>query len=359
MQIPEKKFLHIILIVLMLAFPFKVFSQEAGSCAEKLKNAQALFSRGQVEQVPSMLSECMKSGFSREEYLDAYKLLIQSYLFEDKLEKADSAMLEFLKKNPEYELSPTDHSSFVHLFGNFIVKPVVQVSFHFGTNIPFVTSITDRGVSGVPGDSKYSSGFLNLFASLEAKFELNKKMEVNFEPGFSQLSFTNVGDYNNIINNDEILKVGVTTYKESQKRIELPVSITYNFRKFGKFTPYGRLGVGPALSLSSTATAEYIPTAPNDPVHTGSEINMKASRISLDFFTQAGAGVKYKTRGGYLFSELRSNFGFLYQAIGNGSTPEEQELSGFYYYTDDDFHLNTMNLTFGYTHIFYKPSKRQ
>ncbi len=358
MQFRVQYLLRLYVIGLLLTFPFTGYSQDAGSCAEKLKNAQALFARGQVEQVPSMLSECMKSGFTREEYLDAYKLLIQSYLFEDKLEKADSAMLEFLKINPEYELSPTDHSSFVHLFGNFIVKPVVQLSFHFGTNIPFITSITDKSVSGVPGDSKYSSGFVNLFASLEAKFELSKKLEINFEPGYSQLSFTNTGDYNNLINNDEIITVGVTTYQENQKRIELPVSVTYNFKKFSKFTPYGRFGVGPALSLSSFATAEYIPTAINDQMITGSEIDIRASRISMDIFAQVGAGVKYKTRGGYLFTELRSNMGFLFQPIGTGFTPEEQELAGRYY-TDDDFHLNAMNFTIGYTQIFYKPSKRQ
>lgn len=355
MQFPVKVILHVILTGLMFVLPFRVYSQEAGSCAENLKNAQALFARGQVEQVPSMLSECMKSGFSREEYLDAYKLLIQSYLFEDKLEKADSAMLEFLKKNPEYELSPTDHSSFVHLFGNFVVKPVVQVSFHFGTNIPFLTFITDRYVTGVPGVSKHTSGLINLYASLETKFELNKKIELNFEPGYSILSFTNADDYNDIVN-DKVIKVGETTYTESQKRIEMPVSATYNFKRFGKFTPYGRFGVGPAITLKSSATAIYKPTS--DDAVSGPEINRKTSRISLDIFTQTGAGVKYKTRGGYLFTELRSNFGFIYQAIGDGSSAEDQELSVTYHYTDDDFHLNTLNFTVGYTQIFYKPSKR-
>ncbi|MBK7131726.1 MAG: hypothetical protein IPH69_02575 [Bacteroidales bacterium] len=355
MQFPVKVILHVILTGLMFVLPFRVYSQEAGSCAENLKNAQALFARGQVEQVPSMLSECMKSGFSREEYLDAYKLLIQSYLFEDKLEKADSAMLEFLKKNPEYELSPTDHSSFVHLFGNFVVKPVVQVSFHFGTNIPFLTFITDRYVSGVPGASIHTSNIINLFASFETKFELNKKLEINFEPGYSNLAFTNSDDYNDIVN-DKVIKVGETTYTESQKRIEMPVSATYNFKRFGKFTPYGRFGVGPAITLKSSATAIYKPTS--DDAVSGPEINRKTSRISLDVFTQTGAGVKYKTRGGYLFTELRSNFGFIYQAIGDGSSAEDQELSVTYHYTDDDFHLNTLNFTVGYTQIFYKPSKR-
>jgi hypothetical protein len=105
--------LQLLYFVLHVLLPVSVYSQKTGSCAEKLESAQSLFDRGQVLQVPSMLQECMKSGFNREESLAAYKLLIQSYLFEDKLELADSTMLAFLKKNPEYKVSPTDHSSFV------------------------------------------------------------------------------------------------------------------------------------------------------------------------------------------------------------------------------------------------------
>ncbi len=187
------KTLRLTYILLLGLIPFSGFSQESGSCAEKFRNAQSLFNRGQVEQIPSMLSECLKSGFTREESLAAYKLLIQTYLFEDKLELADSTMLAFLKKYPEYELSPTDHSSFVYLFNNFRVKPVVQISFHIGTNIPFLTFINPVYVSGEPVESNYSSELLNFYTSFEAKFELSKKMEINIEAAYSQLSFTKYG----------------------------------------------------------------------------------------------------------------------------------------------------------------------
>ena len=331
--------------------PVSGFSQETGSCAENFRNAQSLFDRGQVEQVPSILSECLKSGFTREESLAAYKLLIQTYLFEDKLELADSTMLAFLKKNPEYELSPTDHSSFVHLFNNFRVKPVVQISFHFGTNIPFLTFVNPLSVSGEPVKRNYSSELFNLYTSLEAKFELNKKMELNMEAAYSQLSFTSVEQIEDPDN-------GTTTYTELQRRIELPVSITYNLKRYGKFTPYGRLGIGPAILLGSTATADFNPADINGTSHTGPQLNREASRISLDIFGQAGAGVKYKTNGGFLFAELRSNFGFFNQVNGTGISPEDQELANYYYYEDDDFHLNAVNFTLGYTQIFYKPSKK-
>jgi predicted RNase H-like HicB family nuclease len=156
----RKKFL---VLCIFLIICLKATSQETGSCAENLKNAQMLFAKGQVEQVPNLCKGCLSSGFTREEALDAYKLLIQTYLLEDRLEQADSLMLAFLKKNPEYEVSPTDHSSFVSLFNNFSSKIVLQTSLHIGSNIPFVIVTSHNSVMGTPGEKDYSTEAFNLF----------------------------------------------------------------------------------------------------------------------------------------------------------------------------------------------------
>jgi len=345
---------HQLILMLFIGFiPVAGLSQESGSCAEKLKNAQTLFDRGQVEQVAGLLSDCMKSGFNREESLAAYKLIIQTYLFEDELQKADSAMLDFLQRNPEYQLSPTDHSSFVHLYNNFQVKPVVQISVHLGTNRPFMTFVNFRSEEDIPAVGDYSTQSLNLYGSIEAKFKLSEKLELNLETGYSQLSFTNTEDF---------MGIGTTTYTEKQIRIEVPLSATYNFKGLGKFTPYCRLGLGPALTLSSVATAAFEPSDINGTPRTGPAIDREDSRISIDLFTQIGAGIKYKTRGGYMFAEVRSNFGIFNQAVREAlpdETHSSQELGHFYFYEDDDINLNTANFSIGYTLIFYKPSKRK
>jgi len=347
----NKLVLKFLMVAFIITFPLIVLAQEKITCAGNLKAAQLLFEKGQVEQVPSMLRDCMKSGFNKEEQLSAYKLLIQSYLFEDKLEQADSAMLTFLKKNPEYRLSPTDHSSFVLLFNKFKVKPLVKISVHLGTNYPFLTfTDSDPGsVASEPGSNKYSSEILNFYGSAEAEFELGGRIEASIEVGYSQLTFTNKRDF---------LEIGTTSYVETQRRLEIPLSATYNLRNSGKFTPYARLGAGPALSLGTIATADFKPSDLNGTSHTGSDIDRGASRISLDLFVQAGAGIKFKTHGGYIFSELRSNFGFFNQVIHAGFSPEEQELAFYYYYADDAFNMNALNFTIGYTQIFYKPSRK-
>jgi hypothetical protein len=116
---PNQMLFRFLFTFLFFLTAVSLYSQEAGTCAEKLKTAQSLFSKGQVEQIPSLLKDCLQSGFKKEEALAAYKLLIQTFLLNDKLDQADSTMYEFLKKNPEYQLSPTDHSSFVYLFNKF------------------------------------------------------------------------------------------------------------------------------------------------------------------------------------------------------------------------------------------------
>jgi hypothetical protein len=352
----KKRFLYLIgrylVTAAVLVLPAGLSAQEAGGCAEKLQTAQSLFDRGQVEQVAGLLHDCLESGFNREESLAAYKLIIQTYLFEDQLDKADSAMLAFLKRNPEYQLSETDHSSFVHLYNTFQVKPVVQISLHFGTNLPFTTLVTQVPVKGIATEGKYSAPAFNLYGSIEAKFKLTDKIELNGEAGYSMLKFNEKKVFTGI---------GFTNYNEAQSRIEVPLSATYNIAKFGKLTPYARLGAGPALTLSSIATAEFKAYDQNGNDRSGTDIDRKDSRIAMDIFAQAGAGVKLKTRGGYLFAEVRGNFGLSNQTVRSAlpdATHSSDELRNYYFFADDDFNLNALNFSIGYTQIFYKPSKR-
>lgn len=339
----------ILLPVTLLAVPLAASAQKTSSCAENLKAAQSLFEKGIVERVPDTLCNCMKSGFKREEQMSAYKLLIQSYILGDKMREADSTMLSFLKGNPEYQLSPTDHASFVYLYNNFKVKPVIQFVLHIGTNLPFVTFVTPKTASGENSRGTYSSSFLNLFGSLEAKYSLNSSLDLNLEAGYSQLSFTNTEDF---------LGFGVVNYSEVQQRIEIPLTASYNFITFGKFTTYARAGAGIAFNISAMANkisfdeAEVINFTPR----TRPPLDRTDSRIKTDFFGQAGVGLKYKIPRGFFNFEVRTNLGVYDQVIRGGQSAEDAK---GYFYIDDDFNLNDINISLGYTLIIYKPSKRK
>lgn len=331
-------------IVILFFLPVAVFSQEAGSCAENLKNTQTLFEKGQIDQIPVMLSECMKSGFTNEEEITASKLIIQTYLLQDSPELADSAMLRFLQRNPEYQLSSTDHSSFVYLFNTYWVKPVLQIGIHIGTNKPFINVLKSQGISPTPIAGVYNTSALNFFASVEAKIALTNKFDLNAEIGFSQLSFTNI---------EEISDFGKTTYEEKQQRIELPVSITYNVFSYKKITPYLRLGFGPSFILSAGCSPLF--ESDIEPERSVADLSRNDSRLLLDFFCQGGLGFKYKISGGYINFETRFNYGVRNQTVRNGSSSGVLDFD--YLYTDDDFCIHALNFSFGYTYILYKPQK--
>lgn len=334
-------------VILLTIVPSVLISQEPESCAEKLRAAQANFSRGQVDQVSDLLAGCLRSGFKKEEELAAYKLLIQTYLLEDKIDEADSAMLIFLKKNSEYVISPTDHSSFVNLFNKFEVKRVLQLSLRAGTSFPFLTFKDENPTAGEPGKSVFKKDLTNLYLSAEVRFRITEKIEAGIEAGYSQLQFTNQMDF---------MDIGEISYTEYQKRLEIPITATYDITSFAKFTPYARAGIGIALNLSTMADAEFIGDIDANDV-TGPTMNRKDSRQGIDAFLQAGGGIKYKIPKGYFFAEIRTCLGFLDQNVPGGETVDL--LLHTYKWRDPGFRLNTLNFNAGWTYIFYKPAKRK
>lgn len=334
------------LFVFFVSLP--AISQETGTCADKLRNAQLLYERGQVEKIPSLLRDCLKTGFKKEEEMAAYKLLIQAYLFNDKIDQADSAMLAFLKRNPEYQLSTTDHSSFTYLFKSFVSRPFLQIGFHAGTSIPFLSFVDQNLTAGEPGRSVFRTNAANLMLSAEARIMLKEKLQLCIEAGYSRLQFSNKVNY---------LNFGLINYFETQNRLELPVTVSYDIKSYGRFTPYFKAGAGVAINLRTSADIILEMTDRNNPGdRTGETLVRTDSRAPVDLFVKAGAGIRYKIPHGFLFAELSSSFGIVRQNKSGGASADILEY--YYLWSDPGFRINSLGLNFGYMYIFYKPSKR-
>ena len=74
---------------------FVIGSQYAFSqtdCSVKLDSAQNLFENGIIEEIPQVLNPCIEEGFTREQKISAYKLIILTYLFDDNQQGAESTM---------------------------------------------------------------------------------------------------------------------------------------------------------------------------------------------------------------------------------------------------------------------------
>jgi hypothetical protein len=224
-----------------------------------------------------------------------------------------------------------------------------MISLRAGTSFPFLTSVDDYPTAGEPEKSDFTADATNFYLSAEARISISKKFEASMELGYSQLEFKNTGPY---------MDLGEFSYTEYQKRLEIPLSLTFDILTFKKsFSPYLRAGVGASIDLSSTADAAFYYNDRLNSDITGGTLIRNDSRSFIDIAGQFGGGVKYKITRGYFFTEVRTSMGFLNQNVPGGETVDL--LGHWYKWRDPDFRLNTLNFNVGWTYIFYKPSKRK
>lgn len=322
-----------------------LFSQE-DDCAVKLKQAQDLFEKGQVELVPGLVTPCIQSGsFTREDEVIAYKLLIQALLLDENSVAAEDYMLEFLRKNPEYEHTAADYTGFVYLKNKYEVKPVAMVSGQAGLNYMFMTGQKENSLSSLPPEISIKREPINIYAGAEGIYPVSPKFKLAAGLFYSSSSF---------VYTENMMNFATVEYRESLKRLEIPVSAIYDITKFGGVTIFARLGGGYAINLKIDAKTVTTPTDINNGFdRAGENVDRSDSRIGSEFFVQAGVGGLIKIPRGYFKAEIKTSLGLRNQVLG--SYPGSLEY--FYFYTDNSFKLNTVGISLGYIRIFYKPLK--
>jgi hypothetical protein len=342
-----------ILLLLLILISGNIAEAQEQSCSFVLKEAQKQYTLGQVEKIPGMIAGCLESGFSKQERQDAYKLLILCYLSDDEQEKADSSMLAFLKRYPEYEIIPTDSREFTYLFNSYRTLPIISIGLVGGFSRPqfFVTEsnstfdLNNYSRTYEPNGVSYQGG-------LKINTYLSDKYELELDVLFSQVSFLTTDVFT--FEGKEIQK---TEAIETQTRLRFPVSIQYSIYPFGKNMLYARAGLIPSISLGDKldATRTYTNNVHN-PV-TGSAVDISAMRKKFDLSALLGAGVKYKIPHGYLFAELQYHPGLTKQLDRDGlyAFPE---LRDRFYFLSDNFRINKMVFNIGYSYSFYKPTKK-
>ncbi len=92
-------------------------AQENVSCNQLLADAREAYSAGMVEIVPELLLPCLEpDGLTGNARQEAYKLVINAYLFDYLPEEADSLMDRFVKEFPQYKTTDADPAEFAGLF---------------------------------------------------------------------------------------------------------------------------------------------------------------------------------------------------------------------------------------------------
>lgn len=330
-------------------------------CAFILEEAQDMFDAGLIETVPEKLSGCLEQGFTSEEKLQAYKLVILSYLYDDNLEDADRVMLEFLSEYPAYESVATDPREFIVLMESYDRRPVLMIGGSLGANFTFPLVTGRLGTYNyVSNEGNYLPGGAGFHGSFRINKRLNERFGLSGEITFShnRFDFYLDNETEEQVFTGEITDFTKIDYYETQNRLSIPLSVNYQINSDGLRATI-LIGMAPSLLFTATGDGyrEYANTDKTryDPVNV-SNVDIMSVRRFLNLAAFAGIGLEYKVGPGELFMDARFCVQMLNQ-VPQGSDRFVQKLAFESFYVTDNLLLNHVTISAGYMFPIYHPKK--
>nr|PZN56189.1 MAG: hypothetical protein DIU61_04400 [Bacteroidota bacterium] len=339
-----------------------VYGQSSDDCEIILNQAAEEVSAGHFLGVDSLLADCLKGGFTREQRQRAYLLLTQVYLLLDNPEKAEESYLELLRANPEFVTDPSrDPIDVVYLSKKFTSTPIFSLLGRIGGNVTFVNVLREMSLSGVPLDTRYVL-LPGWTAAVGANYNINDNLSIGSELQYAYTTYRK--EQSGLWTTDDVI------IQDRLGWFNLPVTVIYNF-KTGKVVPYAYGGAAINYLFSSKAN----PTL-NDRFTSGSGsvtpsespiVKYDYKRKNWNWSLVAGGGIRYKWDLHYVFADVRYTLGMKnvmdYSGLVNDYTKEGSQLIASseptwrYASSDDFFKLNHLYFTIGYMHQLYNPRK--
>jgi len=338
-----------------LLFIFMIFSFQdtvaQADCALNLREAQEMYNTGRIEKVYDLLKDCIASGLSKQEKLQAYKLMINACIFDDNFQVAENYMNEFLRKYPEYLPTSADPVEFTNLLEQYDNLPRYSFGISGGINTSNVGVIEYYGVHDLNSvKGKYSPSGLGFQVRIICIKHFGRNFEMGLEPGFREVK------YDHSLTPYPFANV---KYNETQGRLDVPLTFSYTGIK-SSLNPYVKTGVitGILLSAKSDTRRSYVNTAGiyyND--IQGPSVNISENRKPVNISLSLGGGIKYKISKGYFFLDVSYNYTLLNEVIKNSRNPGNDDQSWLYFHEDNDFRINYFSLSAGFAYSLYKPKK--
>ena len=363
MTLVRENIIRILFISLgILMMPGVVRAKAEKDCAQTLKKAQAAYEEGRINDVPTILDDCLnianddktrKGNFDRNQKMEAYYLLSLTYLYLNEEESAEKILLKLLRLEPEYRLKNNAPSEFKKLYGNFRVRPVLAFGGKAGGNITRF-NVTKTFSTNNPQSSveTYTSG-LGFQVGGAVELPLNKRLGVFMEMYYSSRYYTL---------NNQLFGYATTNYEEVQSWIEIPLGVRFNlgdkYNFSGHLKPYifGGVSTGLLLAANSVVIRRDKVSADVQREVTGTSISVSDMRNKLNISALFGAGVELKRGRGYLVFDVR-----YYMGLSNAINPKKRysvnELIFKYGHVDNDFKTNNITFSLGYMYPIYKPKK--
>lgn len=327
------------------------------NCTQKLRSARAIYEQGRLHEMRALLEGCLKSGFTETEKVEAYRLLVLTYIYLEEPEQADAAMISLLSTDHFFEVNEAvDPVEFKNLYRKFRTKPVFSYGAKFGVNTNKVNVIENHYIwAAAQGKGTYKS---NVGINATLLFEKNLKENLILNPEIMYTGSSFIYSNADISTGDDQQSTDRAEFTVTQNRLLLNLLVQYRFSK-GKLdktlAPY--IAVGPSIgylmnaSFGGDLTVGNQITIPNIPTNE----NYK----TLTYGVTAAAGVKYKVGAFYLTADIRYMRGLVNVVKKDNRykpTPTN-ELLWNYGYIDNDFNLSQTMVNIGLIVPYFNPKK--
>ena len=353
------KYFLSILIFCVLSFAAAAQDQ----CTINLNQAEDLYDRGHLYEIPETINSCLANGFTKEQKIRAYRLLTLTYLLLNYYDEADKSYLELLRLSPEYNINEElDPVEIINHHDKFTTKPIFYLTLgKAGVNVSYANVMTDYSLStSNNGSSKYST-VLGFHAGFGAEMVIYQNFHLYGEFMVTNkkihLTDTHWGFYN-------------TNMDLTRTEIEIPLLLKYNFF-MGKVNPFISGGISPSYMFGSSiqniegSYLLYVDDIGGEieefPVQPRPEIAASDLNARFNFTTILGAGINYKIGLNYIVFETRFSLGMLNTVkpddrwrLDNAEIRDLKFPTGHVY---DDFKLNNLSFFVGFVKPLYKPRK--
>lgn len=332
------------LFTLLILFTSAVYGQ---TCTEILQTAQRNFDDGVLEEIPSLISGCMEDGFTKEEKTNAYKLLIETYIYSNDILNADKVMLDFLSEFPSYTPSESDPKEFVDLYNSYDTDPVVNFEFGAGflMSIPVITQ-NNSPVSTLTDPEEY---YMGPGFSIEMNFLKDFNHNFRLAAGVSFL-YSSMGYWS------EPYPFTVLEATLWDMIIGVPVTARYNYVVSPMFELEFKLGIEPSFLLQHRLDFTRTDEGKEQPF-TGVEI-LTASHRRVDLRPLVGIGATLDIGRDYISASINYRSGIL-KTLKEQDVYMDLDFSDKYLYHEDQMLSNHVNFNIAYVRPIYNPQKRQ
>lgn len=294
--------------------------QEQTACAQSLRTARAVYDDGRLHELPALLSACITQG-SKEEKVEALKLLTLTYIYLGEPLEADNHMVLLLKADPFFQINQAvDPAEFINLYNQFRTTPLFNIGLFFGINHVQNSVINTHYV--FPNGAGQGSYTGNISISLGLSFEkkLNELFTINPELVFTSRSFS----YNNtdIIRdiNDQVIENSGISAQYAQSWIDGNLLLQINLFQKKESTFYALIGPGMQYMTNNFAEVE---TRTGTQVVSGPSIDLLSTNNRLNYHASIGAGARFRIGSVYFRPDIRYMPGFT--NITNASARQQNE----------------------------------